>query len=390
MNKPVWKPPYRIAVVLPTYIVSAHEVAHGMVRFSRRSGQFEFHDLPFIDHRDIPGKLKRGRTDGIVFWLAQVDFEQIQPELPRLPMVNIGPDLLRPDIGAVFTNDQAMVDLAVTHLRGAGYERLALAGPENSPGWRRRSELLRKLVSPPSQVAALNMHSPPHQEEILEARASAALKKWLKTLEPPVGIIAQHGYLAQCISRGCREVGWEVPRDVGILTMVDDRWCMLSEPTISAVRASYDRLGYKAMKLMSGMLQGRKSSGLAVQVPPRDVIPRSSTHHLERRGGPILRALSFIEENAVKRITVAAVVKATQTMSRRKFYEEFTQQVGRSPAEQIRRVKIARAKQLLADSTFPVKRVAGMSGFPNATQFGVAFRRATGQTPSDYRKKKQR
>jgi AraC-like DNA-binding protein len=30
-----------------------------------------------------------------------------------------------------------------------------------------------------------------------------------------------------------------------------------------------------------------------------------------------------------------------------------------------------------------------MSGFANATQFGIAFRRDTGQTPSAYRKKKQ-
>jgi LacI family transcriptional regulator len=391
MGSQAWRAPYRVAVLLPTYIVSAHEVAHGMVRFSRRSGQFEFHDLPFIEHQEIPSKLKRGRTDGVVLWLSPVDFEEIRREMPaNLPMVNIGPDPLGADIGMVRTRDEAMVDLAVTHLRGAGYERLAVVGLGDSPAGRKRFELLRKLVSPrPSQVAAFDMHWPA-QEESPDARSSPALERWLKSLDRPVGIAALHGYFAQCILLACRNVGLDVPRDVGILSLVDDRWCQFGDPLISAVRASYRKIGYEAMKLLAGMLQRREPRGGVTELPPRDVITRDSTHHLERRGRPILRALSYIEEHAAEGITVADVVRTTQTMSRRKFYDEFSRQVGRSPAEHIRRVKVAMARQLLTQSTLSMARIASMSGFANATQFGTAFRRATGQTPSDYRKKKQR
>jgi len=59
----------------------------------------------------------------------------------------------------------------------------------------------------------------------------------------------------------------------------------------------------------------RPSSGRVVRIPPRDVITRGSTHHLEQHGPPILRALAYIEEHAVTGIAVAAVMKATQTMS---------------------------------------------------------------------------
>jgi len=82
---------------------------------------------------------------------------------------------------------------------------------------------------------------------------------------------------------------------------------------------------------------------------------------------------------------VKEVLAATQTVSRRKFYNEFAAQVGHDPAEYIRREKVARAEELLRDSTLPVRRIAELCGFKNVTRFQVHFRRIVGQTPAQFR-----
>ena len=127
-----------------------------------------------------------------------------------------------------------------------------------------------------------------------------------------------------------------------------------------------------------------------VKVAPRDVIARESTQAVDASEQQVQRALEFIEENACKGITVKEVLRVTQPGSRTKFYEDFKEQVGHSPAEHIRKLKVDRAKELLLNELLSVTRIANLCGFENATLFGQTFSREVGMTPSAYRKKKSK
>lgn len=48
------------------------------------------------------------------------------------------------------------------------------------------------------------------------------------------------------------------------------------------------------------------------------------------------------------------------------------------------KIRMERAKNLLIDAHFPVKKAAAALGFSNANYFSTAFHRATGQTPRDF------
>lgn len=65
--------------------------------------------------------------------------------------------------------------------------------------------------------------------------------------------------------------------------------------------------------------------------------------------------------------------------------EQAPRPTGRTPMEMILRSRIAVAKQLLAETTEPIAKVARQSGFNSPTQFCVAFRKQVGITPSAYR-----
>ena len=73
-------------------------------------------------------------------------------------------------------------------------------------------------------------------------------------------------------------------------------------------------------------------------------------------------------------------------ISRRALEIRFREHLGRSPAKEIRRVQLERAKELLGRQEYSITEVARMCGFPNATRFGVAFKRDTSATPQAYRK----
>ena len=97
--------------------------------------------------------------------------------------------------------------------------------------------------------------------------------------------------------------------------------------------------------------------------------------------------LRIIEAHACQGVSVDDVVKTTQTVSRTKFYAEFTRRMGRSPAEHIRRRKVEQAKGHMVRTHLSLTRIAAMCGFGSPTQFGDTFKREVGITPREYRRR---
>ncbi|NBP80973.1 AraC family transcriptional regulator, partial [bacterium] len=92
----------------------------------------------------------------------------------------------------------------------------------------------------------------------------------------------------------------------------------------------------------------------------------------------------FIREHASEPIKVEDVLQAVP-MSRRSLERAFQETLGRSPAMEIRRVRLERAKTLLATTDLPVPKVARASGFGTGEYLATLFRQATGMTPLKYR-----
>ena len=59
--------------------------------------------------------------------------------------------------------------------------------------------------------------------------------------------------------------------------------------------------------------------------------------------------------------------------------------LGRSPQAEIRRVQVARMKQLLFETDFPLKRIADLTGFEHIEYMSVVFKRLVGVSPGAYR-----
>ena len=72
-------------------------------------------------------------------------------------------------------------------------------------------------------------------------------------------------------------------------------------------------------------------------------------------------------------------------MSRRGLHKAFLEHLGRTPGQELQRVRIDHAKRLLAESDNKIEVLAGMCGYRSANSFCVAFKQATGFSPKQYR-----
>jgi LacI family transcriptional regulator len=79
-------------------------------------------------------------------------------------------------------------------------------------------------------------------------------------------------------------------------------------------------------------------------------------------------------------------VLKTVPLPRRTLERRVREYLGRSPAEELARLRLAQAKALLARTDLPMPDVAERCGLSNGERLAVLFRRLTGQTPTSYRR----
>ena len=98
----------------------------------------------------------------------------------------------------------------------------------------------------------------------------------------------------------------------------------------------------------------------------------------------ICRAPAFIAEHFTEPLKVGAVAKHVG-MCPQQFRKHFKQSTEKTFRQYLTLCRIERAKELLTNSKGKVTNIAFESGFQSVPTFYRAFRKYTGQSPTDYR-----
>ena len=91
--------------------------------------------------------------------------------------------------------------------------------------------------------------------------------------------------------------------------------------------------------------------------------------------------------NALRGIDVSDVLRQVP-LSRRALENRFRKTLGRTPHEEITRLKLDRIKELLTETDLSLAEVARRSGFEHDEYMSVFFKKAEGIPPGQYRKSK--
>lgn len=120
-----------------------------------------------------------------------------------------------------------------------------------------------------------------------------------------------------------------------------------------------------------------------------DQLVQSSAGHRQQsqrrlRDFYMKEALSFIEQNYQRDISIEEIA-AFCGLNRSYFGKVFRDTMGESPQAFLLHYRMARAAQLLKESTLPISAISAMVSYANQLHFSRAFKSVYGVAPRDYR-----
>lgn len=106
------------------------------------------------------------------------------------------------------------------------------------------------------------------------------------------------------------------------------------------------------------------------------------------KGDPILGAVNYIKDHYTEEICCSELAGIC-FMSPARMYRQFRKTMGQTPTEYKNRLRIEAAKEMLCNEALPVNEVSRLLGFENFPYFCKIFKRVSGVTPLQYRKKRR-
>ena len=100
----------------------------------------------------------------------------------------------------------------------------------------------------------------------------------------------------------------------------------------------------------------------------------------------ISHAVGFVLSNLEEEISLDDLLRVTN-MSKPTFSRHFKRHTGRSLTTFVNEVRIVNAKRLLAETSQSITEIDYDSGFRNLSHFNVQFRKASNESPSEYRRR---
>jgi LacI family transcriptional regulator len=215
---------------------------------------------------------------------------------------------------------------------------------------------------------------------------SKKLQQWLQKLPKPAGVFAVHDPLGRFLCGTCSQLGIEIPHDIAVIGANDDPLvCNLTYPTLSSVSIPWDALGERLGSEMDALLKTSQSSSKLIRIPPTGVSLRHSANHLAVEDPILRRAMSYLNERMQEAISVGLMCYDLK-IARRTLERRFKEYFKTTPWEMLCRMRVNRARQMLAETNYPIALVAELCGFNDAERMSVVFNRVLGSSPSVYRK----
>ncbi len=380
-----------IAVVQWADMTCFREVLRGINAFANATASWQMHFFTPSDNYE--SFLEQQKPDGLV--LGLIDRERARRAVELVPRtVGVCGFQLAGlnDVTTFESDDERVGEVGAQHFLRKGYRDFAFVG--NSVAWSlaRARGFERALRDADYTCAQLQQEwEPPAAGRGWHSTDRVGqLLAWLRSLKWPLALMVHNDLRARAVAQICRDEGIRVPDDIAILGVDnDDLDCELSDPPLSSVAVPWRRIGYEAASLLEEMLEGERPEPRVVNVPPIGVVERQSTDSIAVSDPDVGAAVRYIREHAHERITVEDVLKAVP-IGRRSLEKRFRASLDRSPLEEIRRVHVERAKQLLEATDLSINDVARRSGFGGSTWFTEAFHDLVGESPAQYRKRHHR
>jgi LacI family transcriptional regulator, galactose operon repressor len=379
----------KVALLVETSRSFGREMLHGIARYARIHGPWSFHITPGDYEQALP-KMKQWGGTGII---ARITNDRVAKAIleANVPTIALGltDEQLQPgnplsQLSELSSDPKEVATLAAQHLLDRQFRHFAYVGLVDRAWSQRRERAFHTLI----QEAGFSPHiyqQPTRPRDRVWEKEQEFLAEWIRSLPTPIGLLACNDDRGRQVLETCRMVGLHVPEDVAVLGVDNDEvFCELSDPPLSSVALNAETAGYRAAELLDGMMSGRIRKPRRIMVEAVGVATRRSTEVIAVKDADVAAALQFIRHEQGCGVSVDRVADEV-AMSRRSLEKRFRETIGRTILEEVQLVRLERAKRLLLDTTYPISKVAEISGFGSTGYFIQFFQKRVGKTPRKYR-----
>ena len=337
---------------------------------------------------EVFARLKEWKPDGILAYATQA----ILPELNTWdgPLVNISNRETVADAPNVRLDNVAVGGMAGKHLQALGYRQFAFCGINKSRFSDERMQGFQNVLERAGQILYFPDRDfrPCSVEEwkSWKARANYILS-WLQPLPRPLAVFCANDETAKELADICLQAGIPVPEQIAILGVDNSVLCELTIPSLSSIEANAQRQGFEAADTLDRLMSGQQRFEPITLIPPLSVAVRESTEITALHDADLADAVRFIREHFSHSIDVRDILKKVP-VSRRTLERKFQESLGRSPQQEIRRVRLDRARELLIHTDLSVRVISQRTGFANPQRFAYVFKDVYGESPLRFRKTK--
>lgn len=378
--------PRNVAILIETSRVYGRGLLDGVIKYNRTSGPWSLYLEPHGLSDPPPPWLAKWRGDGILARIVDQKMAQAVRATGR-PVVDLGGRL--PDLGfpVLCVHNRLIAKLGSEHLLSRGFRHFGWYGlPQGEHvHMDERCDWFVKQIREAGHSCDV-MKPSARQRHLAWDRQQTELADWVKRLPKPVGIMCCNDDCGLQLLNTCLLADVLVPEEVAVIGADNDQFlCNLSTPPLSSIDVNPRQIGWEAAALLERMMAGEKPPTLPIEVEPGAVFTRQSSDILAIEDHDVAWVVRFIREKACEGIGVDDVLKA-YPIARSTLQRKMKQFLGRTLIEEVLRVRVERARILLAETDDPLDVVAQKTGFSNGKYFGDVFYRETGVRPSAYRR----
>lgn len=309
-----------------------------------------------------------------------------------IKVVNLSAE--HPDRGPCFprvTLDNAAAGrMAAEHLMGMGLRDFAyLHDPGRTYSCERMEGFMNRLAADGHDCRVLEIASSSFPSKIRARQIGNIAWRLMAGLPVPCGLFAKDDISGVTAIRALKQAGLRVPEDVPVLGVSDDIvYCHTTSPALSSIGFPGRRIGRAAAELLGRMMRGEGvADDTRVAVPSPGITLRESTGRVELADPVVTRALNFIRRSRPDEALDVKRICLELGASREQMRQRFHATLGRSPKQEIDRVRSERVSDLLRRTDWTLERLAAHCGFSGSDELCRFMKRVAGATPGEIRRR---
>ncbi|MEM6392724.1 MAG: XylR family transcriptional regulator [Planctomycetota bacterium] len=367
-----------------SYLPHTRRIMEAIVDYAHSHGPWQVQTDPPIGLEPIHD-LGRWKGDAVIASLSTPALAE-QVLALGVPAVNISSAAGAFGLPCIWPDNAQMGRQGAEHLISQGLTHLAYCGSNRDLFSRERGKAFQSAAHDAGCACEIYGGSAPVRGDPQWRRRVRTLMKWLVGLPKPCGVMACDDYRAIAVLAACERAGLRVPEDLAVLGANDDDLaCRITKPPLTSIPMPGYDIGYRAAERIDQALAGQTLTPGIERIATPPIASRESTDVLHYRHPDVIAAVRQIRRDAGRQVLTVEALAETAGVTARTLQQHFREEVGRTPKQEIDRVRTQALTRRLRETDRPVKQIAFDAGFASSAEFSRYFKRQTGYAPNHFR-----